>query len=71
MSGRVAAAGAGPEEPVTMMDYNASITYRTPITENVERAERATEEGRFLGSALPDLRADLHRWQGLLPHRHH
>jgi hypothetical protein len=49
----VAAAGAGPEEPVTMMDYNASITYRTPITENVERAERATEEGRFLGLRCP------------------
>jgi uncharacterized protein len=49
----VAAATAGPEEPVTMMDYNASITYRTPITENVARAERATGEGRFLGLRCP------------------
>jgi uncharacterized OB-fold protein len=49
----VAASGAGPEEPVTMMDYNASITYRTPVTENVQRAERATEEGRFLGLRCP------------------
>jgi uncharacterized protein len=49
----VAAAGAGPEEAVTMMDYNASITYRTPITENVARAEQATAEGRFLGLQCP------------------
>jgi uncharacterized OB-fold protein len=49
----VPAAGAGPGEPVTMMDYNASITYRTPITENTERAEAATEEGRFLGLRCP------------------
>jgi uncharacterized protein len=47
------AGGASPEEPVTMMDYNASITYRTPVTENVQRAERATEEGRFLGLRCP------------------
>ena len=49
----VAAASAGPEEPVTMMDYNASITYRTPITQNVVRAEQATAEGRFLGLRCP------------------
>jgi uncharacterized protein len=49
----VAASGAGPEEAVTMMDYNASITYRTPITENVARAEQATAEGRFLGLQCP------------------
>jgi uncharacterized OB-fold protein len=49
----VPAGGSGPEEPVTMMDYNASITYRTPVTENVQRAERATEEGRFLGLRCP------------------
>ena len=54
-----------------MMDYDASITYRTPITENAVRAEQATAEGRFLGLRLPDLRADLHRRQGLLPDRHH
>jgi uncharacterized protein len=49
----VAAAGGGADEPVTMMDYNASITYRTPITENVVRAEQATAEGRFLGLQCP------------------
>lgn len=48
-----AGAGAGAEEPVTMMDYNASITYRTPITENTVRAERAAEAGRFLGLRCP------------------
>ena len=45
--------GSGAEEPVTMMDYNASITYRTPITENTVRAEQATAEGRFLGLRCP------------------
>jgi uncharacterized OB-fold protein len=49
----VVAASAGPEEAVTMMDYNASITYRTPITENTVRAEQATAEGRFLGLRCP------------------
>ena len=46
--------GAGPDgEPVTMMEYNASITYRIPVTPNVERAEQASEEGRFLGLRCP------------------
>jgi uncharacterized OB-fold protein len=45
---------AGPAaEPVTMMDYNAAITYKTPVTPNVERAEQATNEGRFLGLRCP------------------
>jgi len=45
--------GAGAEEPVAMMDYNASITYRLPITKNVVRAEQATAQGRFLGLKCP------------------
>jgi hypothetical protein len=49
----VAAASAGPGEPVAMMDYNASITYRTPITENTVRADQASAEGRFLGLRCP------------------
>jgi uncharacterized protein len=49
----IVSAHTGPKDPVTMMDYNASITYRTPITENVVRAERATAEGRFLGLRCP------------------
>jgi uncharacterized OB-fold protein len=40
-------------EPVTMMDYDASITYNTPVTAAVERAEQATDEGRFLGLRCP------------------
>ena len=51
----VAADDGGPaEEPVTMMDYNASITYthaghrRTSM-----RAEQANDEGRFLGLRCP------------------
>ena len=45
--------GAGAEEPVTMMDYNASITYNTPVPSNVIRGEQANEEGRFLGFKCP------------------
>jgi uncharacterized OB-fold protein len=45
--------GGGPEEPVTMMDYDASITYVTPVPANAIRAEQATTEGRFLGLACP------------------
>lgn len=40
-------------EPVTMMDYEASITYTTPVPDNVVRAERAAAEGRFLGLRCP------------------
>jgi uncharacterized OB-fold protein len=40
-------------EPVTMMEYDAAITYNTPVTPNVERAEKATDEGRFLGLRCP------------------
>ena len=36
-----------------MMDYNASITYTIPVTPNVERAEEANDEGRFLGLSCP------------------
>ena len=49
-----ATTAARPTEPVTMMDYHASITYthpgrrRTPM-----RAEQATAEGRFLGLQCP------------------
>jgi uncharacterized OB-fold protein len=46
--------GAGAEEPVTMMEYNASITYNTPIPSNVIRGEQANDEGRFLGFKCPE-----------------
>ena len=45
--------GGSAREPVTMMNYDAAITYKTPVTPNVERAEKATEEGRFLGLRCP------------------
>jgi uncharacterized OB-fold protein len=41
------------EEPATMMEYDAEITYNTPVTPNVARAEQATDEGRFLGLRCP------------------
>ncbi len=46
--------GPGAEEPVTMMDYNASIAYRLPITKNTLRADAANAEGRFLGLRCPE-----------------
>ena len=45
--------GAGVAEPVTMMDYDAAITYTTPVTRNEQRAEAANAEGRFLGLECP------------------
>lgn len=45
--------GSGPEEPVTMMDYDASITYSIPTTQNALRSEAAIAEGRFLGLRCP------------------
>jgi uncharacterized OB-fold protein len=44
----------GADEPVTMMDYNAAITYATPVTPNEIRARAANEEGRFLGLRCPE-----------------
>ncbi len=61
---------AGPAaEPVTRMDYLASITYRNPVPEATDRAVEASREHRLLGLALPDLRAGLRRRAGLLPDR--
>jgi uncharacterized OB-fold protein len=45
--------GPGAEEPVSMMDYRASITYTTPVPDNVTRSEQAIAEGRFLGLRCP------------------
>jgi uncharacterized OB-fold protein len=43
----------GAEEPVTMMEYDAEITYRVPITTNAIRAEQAALQGRLLGLKCP------------------
>jgi uncharacterized OB-fold protein len=45
--------GGAPEEPVTMMEYAASIDYTLPVPANVQRAEKASEQGRFLGLKCP------------------
>src|SRR5690606_7662569 len=45
--------GPGAVEPVTMMDYFASITYHIPTTRNAQRAEEAVAQGRFLGLRCP------------------
>ncbi|MCB1016236.1 MAG: OB-fold domain-containing protein [Acidimicrobiales bacterium] len=45
--------GGGADEPVTMMGYNASISYTTPVPDNVVRSEAAAAEGRFLGLRCP------------------
>jgi uncharacterized protein len=43
----------GAAEPVTMMEYDASIAYRIPVPTNVVAAEAAAEQGRFLGLRCP------------------
>ncbi len=42
------------EEPVTMMEYLGSITYTTPVSDNVVRSEAAARQGRFLGLRCPE-----------------
>jgi uncharacterized OB-fold protein len=51
----VPADDAGPAtEPVEMMEYFASITYRNPVSPSVERVVAATAEGRILGQRCPE-----------------
>ncbi len=45
--------GGGADEPVTMMDYEAAITYTLPVTTNELRSQGALAEGRFLGLKCP------------------
>jgi uncharacterized protein len=40
-------------EPVTRMDYNASITYRNPVPPAATRAVAASKENRLLGAECP------------------
>lgn len=46
--------GGGAEEPVAMMEYNASITYLNPVPTNIVRGDQANAEGRFLGFECPE-----------------
>jgi uncharacterized OB-fold protein len=41
------------DEPVTRMDYLASITYRNPVPDAADRAVEASREHRLLGLACP------------------
>lgn len=41
------------EEPVTMMDYNASITYRNPVPPVNDRLRERSKEQRILGQRCP------------------
>ena len=50
----VSGGGQGAAEPVTMMEYLASITYTTPVPVNMIRSEQATQQGRFLGLRCPN-----------------
>jgi hypothetical protein len=59
--------GAGAEEPVAMMEYNASITYNLPITKNQIRSEQATNEGRFLGLKCPACKRTYTGGRGYCP----
>jgi uncharacterized protein len=43
----------GAAEPVTRMDYLASITYRNPVPEAADRATEASKDHRLLGLRCP------------------
>lgn len=50
----VGGGGEAASEPVTMMGYEASITYSTPVPDAVIRSQEAIAEGRFLGLRCPE-----------------
>ena len=45
--------GGAADEAVTMMDYNASITYRNPVPEVADRVREASRDQRILGQRCP------------------
>jgi uncharacterized OB-fold protein len=49
----IAGAGGGADEPVTMMPYDASITYTTPVPRASIREQQAIDEGKFIGLKCP------------------
>ena len=62
--------GRGPTEPVTMMEYDASIAYRLPVPTNVASAPKLRQRaGPVPWPALPDLQPHLHRRARVLPDR--
>ena len=53
-SAEVEGEDTGPaEQPVTRMEYNASITYRNPVPEATDRVVEASRQRRLLGQACP------------------
>ena len=61
----------GAAEPVTRMDYLASITYRNPVPHRSRPFRRGHQGASSSGPALPHLRPGLRRRQGVLPDRRH
>lgn len=59
--------GSGAAEPVTMMDYDATITYVTPVPESALRAKQATSERRLLGQQCPTCGRTYPGGKGLCP----
>ena len=45
--------GGAAEQPVAMMDYNASITYRNPVPPVLDRLRAASRQKRILGQRCP------------------
>jgi uncharacterized OB-fold protein len=45
--------GGPAAEPVTMMDYNASIAYRNPVPPVLDRVREASRDQRILGQRCP------------------
>ena len=42
-----------PDEPVTMMEYNASVTYSVPVTQYESNVRQANQEERLFGLRCP------------------
>ena len=59
-----------PSEPVTMMEYDASIAYRHPDHRRTSSAPKQASERRPVPRpAVPGVQPHLHRWPRLLPDR--
>jgi hypothetical protein len=57
----------GAAEPVTRMDYLASITYRNPVPEAADRATEASRDHRLLGLRCPTCGRVYAGGRGLCP----
>ncbi|HEY2565684.1 MAG TPA: OB-fold domain-containing protein [Acidimicrobiales bacterium] len=57
----------GAAEPVTRMDYLASITYRNPVPEAADRATEASRQHRLLGLRCPTCGRVYAGGRGLCP----